>query len=115
MEGLPVSLVALLVSEACNIGLTPVINPGFAELTRSRLSHVDQNYLRGDTIAAANAALIQAQSRVPIAHGSVLAGTDLGTRPDSNCLSAVRIRRGVSRSDGAPVRLAGADIEPERG
>jgi len=67
----------------------PGDQPGFAELTRSRLSYVDQNYRRGDTIAAANAALIHAQSRVPIAHGSVLAGTDLRTRPDSNCLSAV--------------------------
>ena len=35
--------------------MTPVINPG-SELTRSRLVHVDQYYLRADTIAAANAA-----------------------------------------------------------
>ncbi|WP_406117962.1 Tn3 family transposase [Streptomyces sp. NBC_00989] len=35
-------------------------------LTRSRLVHVDQYYLRSDTIAAANAALIEAQAQVPI-------------------------------------------------
>lgn len=35
-------------------------------LTRSRLVHVDQYYLRTTTIAAANAALIEAQARVPI-------------------------------------------------
>ncbi|MGH3436071.1 MAG: Tn3 family transposase [Sciscionella sp.] len=67
MEGLPVSLVALLTSEACNIGLTPVINAQHVELTRTRLSHVDQNYLRGDTIAAANALLITAQSQILLA------------------------------------------------
>ncbi|WP_331738870.1 Tn3 family transposase [Streptomyces sp. NBC_01276] len=79
MEGLPVSLVALLVSEACNIGLTPVTNPAYPELTRSRLSHVDQNYLRVETIAAANAALIEAQARVPLAQmwgGGLLASVD---------------------------------------
>jgi hypothetical protein len=41
MEGLLVSLVALLVSQSCNIGLTPVIDPESKSLTRSRLSHVD--------------------------------------------------------------------------
>jgi hypothetical protein len=67
MKALTTSLVALLVSEACNIGLTPVANPSIEALTRGRLSHVDQNYLRGDTIAAANAALIEAQGAVPLA------------------------------------------------
>jgi TnpA family transposase len=66
MKDLPTSVVALLVSEACNIGMTPVINPNFEALTRARLVHVDQYYLRADTIAVANAALIKAQARVPI-------------------------------------------------
>ncbi|GGR66765.1 hypothetical protein GCM10010282_69670 [Streptomyces roseolus] len=66
MKDLTTSMVALLVSEACNIGMTPVINPGYEALTRSRLVHVDQYYLRSDTIAMANAALIEAQGRVPI-------------------------------------------------
>jgi TnpA family transposase len=44
----------------------PVIDPGDAALSRGRLVHVDQYYLRADTIAAANAALIEAQGRVPI-------------------------------------------------
>jgi TnpA family transposase len=66
MKDLTTSVVALLVSEACNIGLTPVVNPNFEALTRSRLVHVDQYYLRADTIAAANAKLIAAQAEVPI-------------------------------------------------
>lgn len=66
MKDLPTSVVALLVSEACNIGLAPVVNPGYEALTRARLVHVDQYYLRADTIAAANARLIEAQAAVPI-------------------------------------------------
>jgi hypothetical protein len=66
MKDLTTSVVALLVSEACNIGLTPVVNPGYEALTRARLVHVDQFYLRADTIAAANARLIEAQAAVPV-------------------------------------------------
>lgn len=79
MEDLLVSLVALLVSQSCNIGLTPVIDTENKALTRSRLSHVDQNYVRADTIAAANAALITAQSRIELAQmwgGGLLASVD---------------------------------------
>lgn len=48
MKDLPTSVVALLVSEACNIGLAPVVNTGYEALTRARLVHVDQYYLRGE-------------------------------------------------------------------
>lgn len=65
--------------ESCNVGLTPVINPNLVELTRVRLSHVDQDYLRAETLAAANALLIKAQSRVELAQrwgGGLLASVD---------------------------------------
>ncbi|WP_455432620.1 Tn3 family transposase [Streptosporangium canum] len=65
MKDLSTSVVALLVPEACNIGLAPVVNPGYEALTRARLVHVDQYYPRADTIAAANARLIAAQAAVP--------------------------------------------------
>ncbi|WP_406134592.1 hypothetical protein [Streptomyces sp. NBC_01089] len=45
-EGLLVSLVALLVSQSCTIGLTPVIDPQSEALARPRLSRADQNYVR---------------------------------------------------------------------
>jgi TnpA family transposase len=79
MEDLTTSVVALLVCEACNIGYTPVIDPGCPALTRARLVHVDQYYLRADTIAAANARLIAAQAKVPIVAawgGGLLASVD---------------------------------------
>jgi hypothetical protein len=49
MSDLPRTLVALLISEACNVDLTPVIKAGDEVLTRGRLSRVDQNYVRGET------------------------------------------------------------------
>ncbi|GAT70050.1 transposase [Planomonospora sphaerica] len=66
LEDLPISIAALLVAEGCNVGRTPVINPGNPALTRDRLSHVDQNYLRAETHTAANARLIDAQAKIPI-------------------------------------------------
>lgn len=69
----------LLVAQGCNIGLTPVIDPNNKALTRSRLSHVDQDYVHADTTAAANAALITAQSSIELAQmrgGGLLASVD---------------------------------------
>ena len=45
------SVAALLVAEACNVGLTPVIKPGEPALSRARLAHVDQYYVRADNHA----------------------------------------------------------------
>ncbi len=60
IEDLPLSVAAVLVAEGCNIGLRPVIKPGVPALTRDRLAHVDLSYVRAETIAAANARLIEA-------------------------------------------------------
>lgn len=67
MADLPVSVAALLIAEAGNVGLVPVTDPAVVALTRGRLSPVDQNYVRAETHAAANAVLVAAQARVPIA------------------------------------------------
>jgi len=79
MGELPVSVAALLIAEACNVGLVPVTDPNIEALTRGRLSHVDQNYLRAETHAGANAQLIAAQAKVPLARlwgGGLLASVD---------------------------------------
>lgn len=67
IQDLPLSVCAVLLAEACNIGLTPLIHPDIPALTRERLSWVRQNYVRADTIARANAVLVQAQAQVPLA------------------------------------------------
>jgi TnpA family transposase len=64
---LPVSLCAVLLAEACNIGLEPVAHPAIAALTRGRLSWIQQNYIRAETLTRANAGLVDAQSFIPLA------------------------------------------------
>ncbi|MGO9791510.1 MAG: Tn3 family transposase [Solirubrobacteraceae bacterium] len=63
MDELEVSLCAVLLSEAANFGLRPVINPAVRALTRGRLRHVDAAYKRLETISAANARFIACQAR----------------------------------------------------
>jgi len=65
---LPISLCALLMAEACNTGIEPLIRGDVPALQRDRLSWVDQNYIRDDTLTAANAMLVAAQSRLALAN-----------------------------------------------
>lgn len=67
IEDFDTSICAVLLAEACNIGLEPVASPKIAALTRDRLSHVKQNYLRIDTITRANACLVEAQTKIGLA------------------------------------------------
>ena len=66
-EGLPVSLCAALLSEACNVGLRPFAQAGTPALTTRRLSWVLQNYVRAETLVAANARLVDYQATIPLA------------------------------------------------
>jgi TnpA family transposase len=66
MDELEVSLCAVLLSEAANFGLRPVIDPAVRSLTRGRLRHVDAAYKRLETISAANARFIACQAEIPI-------------------------------------------------
>ena len=65
---LPTSLCAVLLAEACNIGLEPLLRPEIPTLTRARLSWVQQNYLRAETLTRANARLVAAQAQIPLTH-----------------------------------------------
>jgi len=67
-EDLHLSVCGVLVIEACNIGLEPLVQPGQPALTRARLSWVEQNYLRADTLTGANARLVDAQTDIALAH-----------------------------------------------
>ncbi|WP_326822989.1 nitroreductase/quinone reductase family protein [Streptosporangium sp. NBC_01756] len=66
MDDFPMSLAALIVAEACNVGLVPIEKPNVPALTRARLLQVDQGYLRAETISVANARLISAQAGLDI-------------------------------------------------
>jgi TnpA family transposase len=79
LDGLPKSVVAVLTAEATNVGFEPIARASDPALTRSRLSYVDQNYVRAETIAAANARLVDHQATTPLAQtwgGGRLASVD---------------------------------------
>ena len=67
VHDLTVSICAVLMAEACNIGLEPLIKHQVPALTRHRLSWVKQNYLRAETIVRANARLVDHQATLPLA------------------------------------------------
>ena len=67
VKDLHISICAVLIAEACNIGLEPLMRPEVPALTRGRLSWVQQNYIRAETIIRANARLVDAQTRIEVA------------------------------------------------
>ena len=77
--GLPESLSALLVSESCNVGRTPVADQTHPPLTRERLNGVGHNYLRSATHAAASTRLAGYHTPLPLAQawgGGEMASAD---------------------------------------
>lgn len=64
---LPLSICAVLLAQACNIGLKAVTRAEVPALTLPRLSWVQQNYLRVETLSAANARLVDGQAQLPLA------------------------------------------------
>ncbi|HBD4877326.1 TPA: Tn3-like element Tn3 family transposase, partial [Escherichia coli] len=67
VDDLPVSISAVLMAEACNIGLEPLIRSNVPALTRHRLNWTKANYLRAETITSANARLVDFQATLPLA------------------------------------------------
>lgn len=61
------SLCAVLLAEACNTGPEPFVRQDTPALRRDRLVWVDQNYVRDDTLTAANIRLVAEQSRISLA------------------------------------------------
>ena len=63
---LEISLIAVLVAEACNIGLSAVADENSPALSLSRLSWVKQTYLQTDAITRGNAKLVDYHSSLPL-------------------------------------------------
>jgi TnpA family transposase len=63
VDDLPTSVCAVLLAEACNIGLEPLVRGDNSALTRNRLSWIQQNYVRAETLAQANACLVDCQTK----------------------------------------------------
>ncbi len=64
LEGLDVSIAAVLIAQAMNIGYRPIVYEGSAALRRDRLSHVAQTSFTAENLAAANAPLIERQADI---------------------------------------------------
>ena len=76
---LGLSVAAVLCGRAMNVGFKPVTTPGVPALTRDRLMHVDQCYIRAETLTAANAVLVDAQAGIDLAQawgGGLVASID---------------------------------------
>jgi TnpA family transposase len=67
-KDLQLSLCAVLLSEATNLGLSPFVEPNDLALTRGRLTWTRHNYIRTETIVKANARLVATQDTIPLAH-----------------------------------------------
>src|SRR4051795_2930874 len=65
VEEFATSLCGALVAQACNIGFEPMVRTDQPALSRDRLSWVSQNFIRSETIAAANARIVAAQNALP--------------------------------------------------
>jgi len=65
-QDLDTSICAVLLAEACNISLTEVAQPSVPALSYNRLSWVSQNYVRAETIAAANELLLSVYRRIAL-------------------------------------------------
>jgi TnpA family transposase len=64
---LATSICAVLVAEACNIGIEPLAKHHVPALTRHRLNWVKQNYFREETLIKANAKLVDFQTNLTLA------------------------------------------------
>ena len=67
IKDLSVSICAIFIAKACNIGLGPVVQPGIPALEYDRLTWVEQNYFRSETITQANAVLADHISKMTLA------------------------------------------------
>ncbi len=68
--GLVESVSALLVADACNVGLTPVVDEDYPPLTRDRLNWTAQNYIRSAGHAGASTRLIDYHAGLDLARNA---------------------------------------------
>ena len=64
---LATSLCAVLVAQACNVGYKPLVDESNPALREARLRYVAQRYLRPETLAAANARIVDFHAKLPLA------------------------------------------------
>jgi TnpA family transposase len=79
LKDLHITIAAALTVQALNLEYAAVIDPDVKALTRGRISHVDETYLRAETFAAADRPLVEAQAGIAFAQalgGGLVGGVD---------------------------------------
>lgn len=116
-EDLHVSICAVLLAEACNISLTEVAQPSVPALSYNRLAWVSQNYVRAETIAAANERLLRLYRRIPLVQvlgdGHIATVDGMRFRVPVRSVHAGWNPRYFARGRGA-ARSASSDASPRR-
>ena len=103
MHDFSTSVCATLMAEACNIGWRPLQKPGNKAFSSARLSWIQQNYIRTETLTEANARLVDYQKTLDLAQawgGGEVASVDgmrfvvpvrtINARPNSKYFPAAR-------------------------
>jgi len=101
LADLHVTIAAALTAHALNVGYVPVISEGVPALTRGRISHVDQNYLRPENYTAANSVLIGHRTRSSSPAGGAAAWSPASTGCASSSRSAASTRARTPSTSGA--------------
>ncbi|MEI4605956.1 Tn3 family transposase [Bacillus cereus] len=63
---LPISICTLLISQACDIDLRPLVQDCVPSLARDRLTWIEQNYFRAETLTEANTRLVDFHSQLDL-------------------------------------------------
>ena len=64
---LDVSIIAVLIAQACNVGYKPLIDESVPALRLERLKYIARHYIRPETLIAANALIVDYHSKLPLA------------------------------------------------
>jgi TnpA family transposase len=64
LQDLEISIIAVLISQACNVGWTPLINESIPALSADRLKWVARHYIRPETLIPANARIVEVHSKL---------------------------------------------------
>ena len=67
LSDLEVSIIAVLIAQACNVGYKPLVDENVPALRLERLKYVARHYVRPDTLIAANALIVDYHAKLPLA------------------------------------------------
>ncbi|MGO9955276.1 MAG: Tn3 family transposase [Solirubrobacteraceae bacterium] len=67
LSDLEVSVIAVLIAHACNVGYKPLVDEKVSALRLERLKYVARHYIRPETLIAANAMIVDYHTKLPLA------------------------------------------------